>query len=391
MDRLGYYKTLGLKENATQDEIKSAYRKLAQKYHPDAPGVTEELKKLKTNEEKDALNKEMQKKFAEISAAYEVLSDQKKREAYDSGVDEGSFDFGDSIFGSFFGRSKRPQKAEPKVENITVTLLDVLNGTTKKYKVPRKILCKGCDSVGYKNSSTCKKCKGTGVCIEVVNMGGMHLQREAHCKTCSGRGIIVQGPPCSECSGKGRKIEENTVELEIPKGVCEGTQFLFPNGGDEEPGLGAGDLIFVVNVKKDTRFHQLTQEHLYVEEHVPIKALLTLAPLKIKTLGGKEAEVKMPDISKVDLGEEFLCVFGEGLPRQKRENIRGNLFVRIVPVFCAPKDLKQLGSELVEHVEKRENRGALEAKFVHRRTIRDTAGEEREESRSGSSKECRTM
>ncbi|KAI5188775.1 DnaJ-like protein subfamily A member 2 [Nematocida minor] len=378
MDIKGYYKLLEIDTQASERDIKAAYRNFAKKYHSDGQVVSNALKACKTDKEREALKKEMDKKFSDITAAYEVLSNPEKRQMYDRGIDESqSFGgaSGESFFSSFFGGSmgsmfggeRRPQKNNPRVENIHITLLEVILGTKIKRKITRKMVCKPCKATGSMNTQTCTKCRGAGVYAEITNMGGMRLQREMTCNVCMGHGIMKSGPNCKDCAGKGYISKQEELEVSIPPGVVDRFQIVYEKMGDEASGAITGDLIFVVNVKEDKRFTRIAPEHLYTEAKVPLEDILVQRPIRIETIDGRIIYVEYPPIHTCDIGEDFLRLDKEGLPTKKGG--KGSLFIRIIPVFVAPEKVKDLGKFLANFTGEEKNPAVQKAVFISKNDI----------------------
>lgn len=271
-----YYEVLGVQKNATADELKKAYRKLAVKYHPDRQqGKTEQ-------EKKDA-----EEKFKEAAEAYGVLSDPEKRQRYDqfgfadeqmggAGGGFGGFDINDilnSVFGAGFdfggfggggfsgfgggGRSRqRVNRGTDLRVRVKVTLADVAHGCEKKLKIPRMVSCQHCHGTGSKNGTaheTCPTCHGQGVETVVQSMGFMRMQSQQVCHTCGGSGKIIK-ERCPHCSGKGLIRKEEVVSVNIPAGVAEGMQLKMSGRGNEAPGGGIpGDLLIVIEEVADSQ------------------------------------------------------------------------------------------------------------------------------------------
>ena len=233
MEKRDYYEVLGVSKTASEAEIKAAYKKLAIKYHPDRnPG-----------------DKEAEEKFKEAAEAYDVLHDPEKRQRYDQFGHEGlngaggfgagggmNMDdifsmfgdiFGGHGFGSAFGfggggsRQTRFQGADLRLK-VKVTLNEVLTGTTKKFKVRKKVACPHCHGSGSEDGKidTCPQCKGTGYVVRTVSTMLGRMQTQSACTNCNGTGHIIKNK-CSECKGEGVVNGEEVIEVRIPAGVMD--------------------------------------------------------------------------------------------------------------------------------------------------------------------------
>jgi DnaJ-class molecular chaperone len=242
-----YYEILQVSKDAKEDEIKKMYKKLAIKWHPD--------KNIDNKEESE-------KKFKEISEAYQVLSNPEKRQIYDNygeeglknnGINEnGPFNTPDDIFKMFFGGHRTPfsnnfeensffnnkdtvKKTEPKIVNIPITLKECYSGTKKKITLKLKILCKKCDGHGGLNLKTCNNCSGQGVkVIDRIIGPGMIQRIQTSCNVCNGNKKIAQNK-CNECNGNKIKIEEKQFLLVIEPGSENNDKKIFENSGDQMP------------------------------------------------------------------------------------------------------------------------------------------------------------
>lgn len=247
VDNKKYYELLGVSQDASKDEIKKAYRKLAIKLHPDKGGDEE--------------------KFKEVTRAFEVLSDDEKRRVYDQYGEEGLSQEGmsggmnaEDIFEAFFGgglfggsrsRSRGPRKGEDVVHSLKVTLNDLYNGKTSKLALNRHRICPSCDGKGttQPNSITkCKTCNGQGVRVQIRQIGpGMVQQMQSVCPDCSGSGeSIREKDKCSKCKGQKVVKERKVLEVYIEPGTEHGQKLVFSGEADEEPGTVPGDVIVVV-------------------------------------------------------------------------------------------------------------------------------------------------
>jgi len=258
MAKADYYSLLGVARNASDQELKRAYKKLAMKYHPD----------------RNQGDKEAEAKFKEVSEAYEVLTDQNKRQAYDQfgheGLDQrfgqnggfqgGSFNdiFGD-VFGDIFGGGSRsqnqPRRGSDLEYRIEVSLEEAINGKEVKMSIPRKVNCKPCKGTGAKDGTaftTCKQCNGQGQVR--VSQGFFSVQQT--CPSCRGRGKSIE-VTCGTCSGNGFNNETKKLAVKIPAGVDTGDQIRLSGEGEAGPNNGiSGDLYVTVSVKPHNIFQR---------------------------------------------------------------------------------------------------------------------------------------
>lgn len=241
-----YYKILGINETTNQDEIKKSYRKLAVQYHPD----------------KNPDNKEAEEKFKEINEAYEILSDENKKNQYDNvrkyGEGVGNqFDQMDEIlrrFGVNRGGMRRPNiKGQDLRINIEITLEEVYTGTIKNVKYRRRSPCETCSGTGGKQDA-CTNCSGSGYVKEVIrdNYGNTQISMGI-CPNCSGAGKIIKDP-CVSCNGESWVLKDETLEINLPQGVEDGMMFAKKGFGNHVRNGTPGDLIIVIVEKPHDNF-----------------------------------------------------------------------------------------------------------------------------------------
>lgn len=288
-----YYELLGVSRNASEEEIKKAYRKLALQYHPDRnPG-----------------DKQSEEKFKEVSEAYQILSDAEKRAKYDqyghAAFGDGSpfpggFDFtagfedvfGD-IFGEFFGGGARRGRGrgDDLRYNLTLKFEEAVSGTEKKIKIPRHGPCETCHGSGAKAGTapqTCPTCRGRGQVS--FQQGFFSVSRT--CSQCHGQGTIVKDP-CANCGGSGRLRNLHTLNVKIPGGVDTGSRLKLRSEGESAPAGGApGDLYVVIQVEPHPIF---IRENLDILCDVPISIAQAAlgAEIDVPTLNGK-VKMKIP-------------------------------------------------------------------------------------------------
>lgn len=357
-DKRDYYEVLGVGKNATDDELKKAYRSLAKKYHPDLHP-----------DDKDA-----EAHFKEVNEAYEVLSDKDKRQKYDqfgfAGVDPnygagqgggyagggfgGGFGgFGDvgDIFESFFGGFGGSQRSNPNAPkrgqdvrtNMTISFMEACKGTKKQVKVTRYDTCPDCHGSGAKkgtSADTCPDCRGTGTVRINQRTAFGTFQTTKPCDRCGGKGKIIRDV-CQSCQGQGRVRTGFTREVEIPAGIDDGQTLKVSGAGDSGVnGGGYGDLNIRVSVREDEIFER---EGFDVYTDIPISYLQA-------TLGD---EIVVPTIDgnvkyNVPAGTQTGTVFrlrGKGIKRLYRTD-RGDQYVTVKVEI--PKNLSKKQAELLK-------------------------------------------
>jgi len=344
-----YYEVLGVAKDASDEELKRAYKKLATKYHPD----------------KNPGDKEAEEKFKEAAEAFDVLSNKEKRSQYDrfghdapgaAGFGGGGFSFEDifsqfgDIFGGGFGfnSGRSPQKAGPPRGQdlqikVALSYKEILDGVTKKVRIKRYIPCTSCNAKGGTGLSTCGTCSGTGR-VRRVTQSFFQMVSESVCPTCNGMGETIQ-TPCSVCHGNGRVLKEDTISIKIPAGVAEGQYINMRGEGHAGPRGGAsGDLLVVISEKQDD-FYSREGNDLHCEIKVPIHRLVLGGTQRIPTLDGNEINIKITSGTQVG---SILRLKEQGLNALHGRGGRGSLFVKIqadIPQNPSSKE-KQLYQEI---------------------------------------------
>lgn len=344
------YESLGVSKDASQGELKKAYRKLVREYHPDRnPG--------------DAA---AEARFKEVQAAYDVLSDPEKRKQYDRfgqtngrgpqggpTFDVGDFDLGDlgDLFGGIFSRGGGRQQQRPRGQRgadaeVTVNLSfeDALKGVEARIPVELETACSVCGGSGAQPGTAptiCPECKGRGVKVESQGLFGLSQP----CPRCRGNGTVIE-QPCGHCHGTGRERRTKTYTVKVPAGVRDGSKIRLAGKGEAGYGGGpAGDLFVVTRVAPSTLFERRGDADLVVE--LPVS--YSQAAL------GAQVEVPTPDGSvklKVPAGSEdgkLLRLKGRGAPRLKGSG-KGDLLARVR--VTVPKKLTKKQRELLEELQK---------------------------------------
>lgn len=342
MEKRDYYEILGVSKDASKEELKKAYRKLVKKYHPDV------------NKEDGA-----EEKFREVQEAYETLSDESKRKAYDdyghagtAGFNPGDmgggfnyqqggapFDMGD-IFSTFFGgdfggsgfgfngRSSGPREdvGSDIKYRIRVSFKEAMEGGEYKIKVEREERCESCDGSGSKDGKRkeCPVCKGTGQERQVRNTILGQVAMMSKCSKCGGTGKVVENP-CGDCKGTGVNNKEEEITIKVPAGAYDGMVLRFRGGGNAgRNGGSVGDLYVEIEVETSEIFERRGHD-VYTKESIPVH---------LATLGGEiETEGIFEKVKlKIPKGTQPGTIFrlkGKGCPILNSDGNRGDQYVRI--------------------------------------------------------------
>jgi DnaJ family protein A protein 1 len=281
-----YYELLGVKPNATSDELKKSYRKMALKYHPDKNP-----------------DKESAEKFKNISQAYEVLSDAKKREIYDKGgeqalkeggMSDSAFSSPMDIFEMFFGggggRRRKENKGKDVIHQLGVTLEDLYNGSTRKLALQKNVVCDKCGGKGGKEGAVqrCSGCKGSGSQVILNQLGaGMYQQIHTTCRECDGTGEKINPKDmCKTCQGRKIVQERKILEVHIDKGMDDGQKITFFGEGDQIPGLEPGDIIIILEEREHALFRRREMD-LFMKMEITLNEALCGFKRTIKTLDSR--------------------------------------------------------------------------------------------------------
>lgn len=339
MSKRDYYEVLGVAKTATGPELKKAYRRIAMKFHPD----------------RNSDDPQAERKFKEASEAYEVLSNEEKRAAYDrfghAGVDgqmgggagggAGFSDIFGDVFGDIFGGgggSRGPARGSDLRYNLELELADAVNGTTVSIDVPTLVECESCDGSGAAPGSTpltCGTCGGNGQ----VRMQQGFFAVQQTCPNCKGRGQIIS-KPCSPCRGAGRVEKRKTLSVKVPAGVDNGDRIRLTGEGEAAPNGGVpGDLYVEMRVKPHKIFER-DGNNLYCDVPISFAKAALGGEIEVPTLEGR-VKLKVP--AETQSGKMFR-VGGRGV-KPVRGGAKGDLICKVVietPVNLSAKQRKLL-------------------------------------------------
>jgi len=349
-----YYEILGLARGASEQDLKSSYRKLAKDCHPDA----------------NAGDKNAEHKFKELSEAYEILKDPQKRAAYDHmghaafegpgrghgfGPDFASSmsDIFDDLFGEFMGGRRGRQRSGGRERgadlryNMDIALPEAYTGKTAQIRVPTSVTCTTCTGTGAKTGTrpaTCTTCAGHGK----VRATQGFFTIECTCPACQGRGEIINDP-CESCTGSGRVVKERTLSVNIPAGVEDGTKIRL--AGEGEAGLRggpAGDLYIFLSIKPH-EFFQRDGADIFCRVPISMTTAALGGQIDVPSIDGEKSRVKVPE--GTESGKQFRLK-GKGMP-VLRSKVTGDMYIQVE--VETPKNLTSKQRELLESFERESN------------------------------------
>lgn len=332
-----FYDLLGVSPNATEAELKKAYRVGALKHHPD----------------KNAHNPDAAEKFKSLSHAYEILSDPQKRQIYDQYGEEGleggaggggmnaedlfsqffggGSAFGGGGFGGMFGGGMQ-QRGPPKARTIhhvhKVSLEDIYRGKVSKLALQKSVICPKCDGRGGKEGAVkkCSGCDGQGMKTMMRQMGPMIQRFQTVCPDCNGEGeIIREKDKCKVCNGKKTTVERKVLHVHVDRGVRTGHKIDFRGEGDQTPGVQPGDVIFEIEQKPHARF-QRREDDLFYKAEIDLVTALAGGTIYVEHLDDRWLSVEIMPGEVISSGA-LRMIRGQGMPSYRHHDF-GNMYIQ---------------------------------------------------------------
>lgn len=326
-----YYDTLEIKSDASEADIKKAFRKMSAKYHPD----------------KNQGNEEAHKRFVEINKAYGILADPEKRQIYDLRGSQGLEEHlnGGGQMDMWGNRRGQPRGPNAQAE-IAVDLAELYNGAVKEMSMQKNVICNKCRGTGAKDGqmTKCKTCNGKGVRLQKVTMGGgMSMQMQTHCDVCGGKGT-THAESCPTCRGRKVLPTKKTLIVQIEKGMKDGQEIIFARESEQSPDYMPGDVIFVLKQSPHSTFKRDGND-LHTDLTISLKEAITGFSKRIRHMDGH-----FVDVSSNEIIQPFQVkkIAGQGMPIQGIPSSFGELHVRFVVEL--PKKLTQADIEILQRV-----------------------------------------
>ncbi|KAF2835538.1 DnaJ-domain-containing protein [Patellaria atrata CBS 101060] len=332
-----FYEVLGVPPDASESQLKSAYKKGALKWHPD----------------KNAHNPDAAEKFKDLSHAYEILSDPQKRQIYDDygeqGLEQGGagggmaaedlfaqFFGGGGAFGGMFGGGMRdtgPKKARTISHVHKVSLEDIYRGKVSKLALQKSVICPKCEGRGGKEGAVkkCAGCEGRGMKTMMRQMGPMIQRFQTVCPDCQGEGETIRDRDrCKQCNGKKTIIERKVLHVHVDRGVRSGTKIEFRGEGDQLPGVEPGDVVFEIEQKPHARF-QRKEDDLFYEAEIDLLTALAGGRIHIEHLDDRWLSVDILPGEVISNGD-VKVIRGQGMPSYRHHDF-GNLYIQFTVKF----------------------------------------------------------
>lgn len=345
-----YYDILGIKSDATDSAIKKSFRKLSLKYHPDKNGGDEVAAQ----------------KYLEVNEAYEVLSNEEKRQTYDLYGEEGlkqdaqraQRGGGGGLFDmfGFGGGQQQGRRRGPDFRmDFKVTLEELYNGSTKQISIKRRVLCKSCRGTGAKGGETkqCHHCGGKGQVMSVQQLApGFNVQMAQPCHHCGGTGKTA-ATICPICSGQKLQMEEKTLDAIIERGMQDGNELRFERASEQSPDTIPGDVILTIRQDSHPTYRRDNYD-LHTTKTISLRDALLGFQTTVKQLDDRDIVIKQTAITPP---EHIKIIKGEGMPHHETPSVRGDMYVKFTVDF--PKKLSDEQKELVKQLLEKNGKSEL--------------------------------
>lgn len=299
-----FYKILGIDHEATEKDMKKAFRRLSVKYHPD----------------KNPGDSQAQEMFIKINKAYETLADPEKRKIYDLYGEEG-------LSKEHNLQTQNKPKGQNAMVDITVDLEELYNGATKEINLQKNVVCSKCHGTGGKLGKTkqCPKCHGRGQVIENVDTGmGFTFKMQNTCNKCGGKGIVFK-EVCEHCKGRRVVREDKNLRIEIERGMKDNEKIVFPREAEQHPDIVPGDLVVTLKQRAHSFFTKRQGDDLHASISLNFKEALLGYDRSFKHLDGRRVSVTS---QRPIQPFAVRTLHGEGMPMHNFSSSKGNLFLK---------------------------------------------------------------
>ena len=322
-----FYQLLGINVDASESDIRRAFRRESVKHHPD----------------KNPGNEQAAETFRRLNRAYEVLTDGDKRHVYDN--------YGEDILERYERGERQLQRGPSSKLEVPVTLEELYSGGERFLTISRDVICDKCKGTGAKDGKVkqCPTCSGQGVVLEQINVGHMRMQMQKTCPKCRGQGVI-SAHKCEKCKGKKVHPETKTLHVKIEPGMQNEEKIVFEKDAQQQPGVIPGDVIVILKQQKHNNYSRVGN-NLFTEMKITLQEALLGFKKPLRLLDGRTIEVRS-EPNEIIQPFSWKIIEGEGMPIKENKSQKGQLHVKFI--VSIPSQLSAEQKEVVKKIFKEE-------------------------------------